>query len=235
MGFGGATAHLFAREGARVVLTDILEEQGERSAAQLREKGCDAVFMRLDVAEEDAWRTAVEATVKTYGKLDVLVNNAGSGGSASIEKTTVEAWDAMIDSHLKGTFLGMKHCAPEMRKTGGGSIVNVSSIYGLVGTPGGSAYSAAKGGIRALTKAATLQFAPDGIRVNSVHPGFAMTPMTARAHRNPAHTSGRVAQTPMGRLADPYDIAYGILFLASDESSFVTGAELTIDGGMTAQ
>ena len=235
MGFGGASAHLFTREGAKVVLTDILVEQGERSAAQLGERGYDATFMRLDVTSEDDWQEAIARTVETYGKLDVLVNNAGLGGSQAIEQTDVEQWDAMMDSHAKGAFLGMKYGIPEIRKAGGGSVVNISSIYGIVGSAGGGAYHAAKGAIRTLTKAAAVQYAKDGIRVNSVHPGFAMTPMTARSHEDPEQTKDRISKTPLGRLGDAYDIAYGILYLASDESSFVTGAELVIDGGMTAQ
>ncbi len=234
MGFGGAAAWLFAGEGAKVVLTDILEEQGNLAAAQLREQGHDAVFARHDVTSEADWEAAVKLAVDTYGKLDVLVNNAGIGGRSLLMETTEEAWDAQMDIHAKGVFLGMKHVIPEMRKAGGGSIINVSSIYGLVGSRTSTAYHAAKGASRIITKSAAIQYAGEGIRVNSIHPGFCRTPMTNASYQNPEHYDALLERIPMGRVGQPEELAQGMLYLASDESSFVTGAELVIDGGVTA-
>ena len=235
MGFGGATAWLFSREGAKVVLTDINEESGERSAADIRESGGDAIFVRLDVTSEQDWVSAIQKTVSTYGKLDILVNNAGIGIASVLEETTVEQWDLEMNVMAKGTFLGTKHAIPEMRKAGGGSIVNVSSVFGIVASLGDSVYTAAKGAVRMFTKAAAVQYAQEGIRVNSVHPGWALTPLSAESFSDPEVLNPKLATVPMGRLATVDDIAYGILYLASDEASFVTGAELVIDGGKVAQ
>ena len=235
MGFGGAAARLFAREGAKVVLTDILVEQGERSAAEIRELGGDAIFVKLDVTSDDDWQNAIQATLDAYGRLDIMVNNAGTSAPATVEDTTVDVWDGQMDVHAKGVFLGTKYAIPEMRKFGGGSIINISSIYGLVGSVGSTAYHAAKGAIRIFTKAAAIQYAPDGIRINSVHPGFMRTPLTRRRFDDPEREAELLARIPMNRIGDAYEIAYGILYLASDESSFVTGSELVIDGGVTAQ
>jgi cyclopentanol dehydrogenase len=235
MGFGGATAWLFVREGARVVLGDIKEELGQKTASQIRESGGDALFLRLDVTNEQDWINAIQTTVSTFGRLDILVNNAGTGARYTVEDTTAEIWDAQMDVHAKGTFLGTKHAIPEMRKVGGGSIINVSSIYGIIGSPTSTAYHAAKGAIRLFTKAAAIQYAKDHIRVNSVHPGYALTPLTREGYRDPERLDWVLARVPMGRLGTADDISQGILYLASDESSFVTGSELVIDGGMTAQ
>ena len=235
MGFGGAAARLFAREGAKVVLTDILLEQGERSAAEIREMGGDAIFVKLDVTSEEDWQKAIEATLAAYGRLDVMINNAGTGAPANVEDTTVDVWDGQMDVHAKGVFLGTKHAIPEMRKVGGGSIINTSSIYGLVGSAGSTAYHAAKGAIRIFSKAAAIQYAPDGIRVNSIHPGFMRTPMTRPRYEDPVRHTELLERIPMGRMGTADEIAYGMLYLASDESAFVTGSELVIDGGVTAQ
>ena len=235
MGFGGATAKLFVREGAKVVLTDINEESGQKTASEIREQGGDAMFLRLDVTREQDWINAVQATVSSYGKLDILVNNAGTGAQFTVEDTPEEVWDSQMDIHAKGTFLGTKHAIPEMRKAGGGSIINVSSIYGIVGSPSSTAYHAAKGAVRLFTKSAAIQYAKENIRVNSVHPGYARTPLTARGYADPERYQWVLDRTPIGRVGVADDIAYGILYLASDEASFVTGAELVIDGGMTAQ
>ncbi len=236
MGFGGASARLFAQEGAKVVLTDIKEEMGQKTAAQINELGGDVIFLPLDVTNEQGWIDVIAAAVSKYGKLDVLVNNAGTGARTTVEETTVETWDGQMDVHAKGTFLGTKYAIPEMRKVGGGSIINVSSIYGLIGSPTSTAYHAAKGAIRLFSKSAAVQYAKENIRVNSVHPGYAHTPLTDPGY---SHEVGRaewcLERIPIGRLGNAYDIAYGILYLASDESSFVTGAELVIDGGTTAQ
>jgi NAD(P)-dependent dehydrogenase (short-subunit alcohol dehydrogenase family) len=234
MGFGGATAWLFVREGAKVVLADIQDELGERTAAAIRASGGEARYVHLDVAEEADWERAVRATVAAFGRLDILVNNAGSGARGKVEDTTVEVWDRALAVHARGAFLGAKHAIPELRRAGGGSIVNVSSIYGLVGSPGATAYHAAKGAVRLFTKAAAIQYAPENIRVNSVHPGYAHTPFTREALADPARRQWMLDRTPLGRFGRAEDIAHGILYLASDESAFVTGAELVIDGGTTA-
>ena len=235
MGFGGATARLFVQEGAKVVLGDINVVSGEKTAAQIREGGGDALFVPLDVTKEQDWIDAVRATIDRYSRLDILVNNAGTGARFTVEDTSTEVWDAQMDVHAKGQFLGMKHAIPEMRKTGGGSIINISSIYGIVGSAISTAYHAAKGASRLLTKSVAIQYAGENIRVNSVHPGFALTPLTAQGYQGPERQESSLSRTPMGRLGKAEDIAYGILYLASDESSFVTGSELVIDGGMTAQ
>ena len=235
MGFGGATAWMFSREGAKVVLTDINEKSGEKSAADIRENGGESIFVRLDVTSEQDWVDAVQKTVATYGKLDILVNNAGIGIASVLEETAVEQWDLEMNVMAKGTFLGTKHAIPEMRKAGGGSIVNVSSVFGIVASLGDSVYTAAKGAVRMFTKAAAVQYAKEGIRVNSVHPGWALTPLSAESFSDPEVLNPKLATVPMGRLATVDEIAYGILYLASDEASFVTGAELVIDGGKVAQ
>ena len=235
MGLGGASAWLFVREGAKVVLCDINDELGQKGVSQIRESGGEAMFVHLDVTKEQEWIDAIQTTVSTYGRLDIVVNNAGTGGTFALEETTEEIWDEQMNVHAKGAFFGTKHALPKMRKVGGGSIINTSSIMGMVGAPRSSAYSAAKGAIRAFTKSAAVQYAKEGIRVNSVHPGFTMTPMTEKRFTVPEIVNERLATVPMGRLGTAEEIAYGILFLASDEASFVTGAELVIDGGFLAQ
>ena len=235
MGFGGAAAWMFVREGAKVVLGDINEQLGEKTAAQIRENGGDALFVRLDVTSEADWVNAVQTTISGFGRLDILVNNAGTGSAHTVEDTTEEAWDGQMNVHAKGVFLGTKHAIPEMRKVGGGSIINTSSIFGLVGSGSSTAYHAAKGAIRIFTKAAAIQYAGENIRVNSVHPGYAHTPMTNARYSDPEYKETIVAKVPMSRVGSADEIAYGMLYLASDESSFVTGSELVIDGGTTAQ
>ena len=236
MGFGGAAARLFAQEGAKVVLTDIKEEMGQRTAAQINEMGADALFKHLDVTDEQNWIDVIRSSVAAYGKLDVLVNNAGISLQTAVEVTTVEEWDREMDVHAKGMFLGIKHAISEMRRAGGGSIINISSIDGFVGSRSSAGYPAAKGAIRSFSKTAAIQLAKDNIRVNSVYPGYAHTPLSDEGYTNdPGRTERNIERTPLGRLGNAYDIAYGILYLASDESSFVTGTELVIDGGMIAQ
>ena len=235
MGFGGASARLFAQEGAKVVLTDINEVAGRKTAAQIGESGGDAIFRRLDVTSDGDWSEAISATISRFGKLDIMVNNAGTAARSTVEETTEEVWDAQMDVHAKGVFLGTKHAILEMRRAGGGSIINISSIFGLIGSRGSTAYHAAKGAIRIFSKAAAVQYASDKIRVNSVHPGFALTPLTEEAFSDPELIGPRMTTIPLRRLGNAYDIANGILYLASDESSFVTGSELVIDGGVTAQ
>ena len=235
MGFGGASAHLFTREGAKVVLCDINEEMGQKTASQVRDNGGEAIFVRLDVTSEQDWADAIKTTISSFGRLDILVNNAGTSARYNVEDTTVEVWDGQMDVHAKGVFLGTKFAIPEMRKVGGGSIINTSSIYGIVGSQTATAYHAAKGAVRIFTKAAAIQYAKDNIRVNSVHPGFAATPLTRESYADPERYESTLERIPMGRVGNAYEIAYGILYLASDESSFVTGSELVIDGGVTAQ
>ena len=235
MGFGGAAAWRFAEEGAKVVLTDIDVDSGERTLAQMRDEGHDAIFVKLDVTSEPEWIAAVETTLETYGKLNVLVNNAGTGGSGTVEETTEESWDAQMDIHAKGCFLGTKHAIAPMREAGGGSIINISSIYGIVGGPRSADYHAAKGASRIFSKVSAIQLAKDGIRVNSVHPGYCDTPLNVRGFADPERRRWLLGRIPMDRIGVAMDIAYGIVFLASDESSFMTGSELVIDGGVTAQ
>lgn len=235
MGFGGAAAHLFVREGAKVVLTDIRDELGERSAAELRAAGHDATYMRLDVTSEQDWTRVIDAVMASHGRLDILFNNAGIAYPRMVEDITPEIWDRELAVHAKGVFLGTRAAIPAMRKSGGGSIINTSSIMGLVGSPTSPAYSAAKGAITIFTKSAALQYAKENIRINSVHPGYADTPLTAQRFADPAVRQQLLDLTPMGRLGTAVDIANGVLFLASDEASWVTGSELVIDGGMTAR
>ena len=235
MGFGGAAAWLFAEEGAKVVLTDIDIESGERTVAQMRDEGHDVMFIEQDVTVESEWKRAIQATLDAYGTLNVLVNNAGTAGSGKVEETTEAGWDRQMDIHAKGVFLGTKYAIPPMRDAGGGSIVNISSIYGIIGSQASTDYHAAKGASRIFTKSAALQLAQDGIRVNSVHPGYCHTPLNVRSFSNPERRARLLSQVPMDRLGNAMEIARGILFLASDESSYMTGSELVIDGGVTAQ
>ena len=234
-GIGAATAQLLAQEGAAVVLGDVLETEGRQTAAGIVAAGGRATFMPLDVVNAASWRQVLAATVAAYGQLDVLVNNAGVSGRAAVAETDGETWDRVLEINGKGVFLGTKLAIPELRKAGGGSIINISSIYGMVGSETSAAYHASKGAVRIFTKAAAIQYAAAGIRVNSVHPGFVDSPMTAANHALPEVHNLRLSRTPLGRMGTPEDIAAGILYLASDESAFVTGSELVIDGGMTAQ
>ena len=234
-GIGAATAKLLAQEGAAVVLGDVLETEGRQTAAGIVAAGGQATFMPLDVTSADSWQQVIAAAVAAYGQLDVLVNNAGISGRAAVGETDVETWERVMEINGKGVFLGTKLAIPELRKAGGGSIINISSIYGIVGSETSAAYHASKGAVRIFTKAAAIQYAAEGIRVNSVHPGFVDSPMTAANHALPEVHNLRISRTPLGRMGTTEDIAAGILYLASDESAFVTGSELVIDGGMTAR
>ena len=234
-GMGAAEARLFAREGARVAVGDLLEEEGARLESEIAEAGGDCIFIRLDVTSEESWANAVELTVSRYGRLDVLVNNAGVYQKARVEDTTLEGWDRVMAINAAGPFLGTKAAVPAMRDSGGGSIVNISSTAGLVGSLHSTAYTASKGAVRLLTKATAVQYAGDGIRANSVHPGPIDTDMLAAVYSDPEERRLRVSRIPMGREGTVDEVAYGVLFLASDESSFMTGSELVIDGGATAQ
>lgn len=235
-GMGAVEARLFAREGAKVVIGDILEEEGRQTETDINEDGGDCLFVRLDVTSETDWQQAVSTTVARFGKLDILVNNAGVVAWGNLEDTTSQEWDRVMEVNAKGVFLGTKAAIPEMRKAGGGSIINISSISGLIGQDSiQPVYNASKGAVRLLTKAAAIQYAREGIRVNSVHPGSVATPMTAARRADPELYQLSLSRIPLGRVAQPEEIAYGVLYLASDESSFVTGSELVIDGGFTAQ
>ena len=235
-GMGAVEAHMFAREGARVVIGDVLEEEGHHTEAAVNEAGGECVFVRLDVTSEDDWADAVAAAVSRFGKLDVLVNNAGISITGGIEDLTTEDWDRTFDINTKGVFLGTKAAIPEMRKAGGGSIVNISSGAGIAPAQGTSgAYAASKGAVRIFTKSVAVQYARENIRCNSVHPGPIETPMLRSARGAGADLTDTIERVPLGRIGTPEEIAYGVLYLASDESSFVTGSELVIDGGRTAQ
>jgi NAD(P)-dependent dehydrogenase (short-subunit alcohol dehydrogenase family) len=237
-GIGRATCRLFAREGALVTVADVDEPGGRVVAEEIVRDGGRATFRRLDVTVEEEWVAAVEEVLREHGRLDILVNNAGRGGRparAVAERVTRTDWDLTMAVNATGLMLGTKHAIPAMRRTGGGAIVNVVSIYAMVGSRAGTAYHASKGAARALTRATAVQYAPEGIRINAVFPGFVETAMTAEHHAQPGVREERTALTPLGRLGEPEDIAPGILYLASDDARFATGTELVIDGGMTAR
>ena len=234
-GIGKATAKRLADEGAAVLVTDIQVEAGEATVAELRAAGARAAFIRHDVTSEADWQAAVARAVEEFGSLDILVNNAGMGDIKPIEDTTVEEWRRTIDIDQLGVFLGMKHAAEALKASGHGSVINISSIFGTSGGFGTSpAYHAAKGAVRTLTKNIALHWATEGVRVNSIHPGFIATPILEQA-RGTAIWDGMVDLTPMGRLGRPEEIAAGVAFLASDDATFVTGLELYIDGGYMAR
>ena len=235
-GQGAAEARLFSQEGAKVVIGDILDAEGQQVEAEIAETGGECVYVHLDVTSEEDWRAAIGEAVSRFGKLDVLVNNAGIFPPASIEDTTEELWDRIMDINGKGVFLGTKLAIPEMRKAGGGSIINISSVAGLRASAGAAAYGASKGAVRLFTKSTAVQYARDNIRANSVHPGVIETDMTLPNLLIDEDARRRSAErVPLGRIGMPEDVAYGVLFLASDESSFMTGSELVIDGGRTAR
>ena len=232
-GMGEAEARLFAKEGARVVVVDILQEQAEAVAADIRAGGGDAASATIDVTSEPDWLALIGKTVETCGRLDILVNNAGISGSSVGDPDGLAGWDRIIAVNQTSVFLGTKLAAEQMAKTGGGSIVNISSIMGFVGGASGHpAYHASKGAVRIYSKAAAVRYGPKGVRVNTVHPGY-MPPMLNATNQN--LRAEKIEQTPLRRLGEPIEVAYGVLFLASDEASFVTGTELVIDGGFIAQ
>ena len=234
-GQGEAEGRLFVAEGAKVVLGDILEVEGEAAAADIREGGGDASFVRLDVASEDDWRAAIDYTLETYGRLDILINNAAIYSRTPIVDTDLEEWRRIMEINSTGVFLGTKHAVPAMQRSGGGSIINISSTAGLVGSIRGSAYGASKGSVRLFTKYTALQHAADGIRANSIHPGPIDTEMIAENLSTPDGRAESESRVPLQRIGTVMDVAYGALFLASDDSSYMTGAELVIDGGVTAR
>lgn len=234
-GMGAEECRLFAREGAKVVIADIREEDGRQVEAQIAETTGEAVFVHLDVADETSWKSAIEEAVSRFGKLDILVNNAGISGGGEKDFTDIKAWDRLMNINARGVFLGITHIIPEMIKVGGGSIVNISSISGFIGQEGiHPGYNASKGAVRILTKATAVQHAKDNIRVNSVHPGW-MPPMVTSAPRGSESREAAIAEVPMGREGRPIEVANAVLFLASDDASYITGTELLVDGGFTAK
>ena len=239
-GIGKATAQRLAEEGASVALTDVDDEAGEAAAAAIAENGGTAQYWSLDVTDETAVQDVFAEVADTFGGIDVLVNNAGiSGTDKPTHELTGEEWNEVIDVNVNGVFYCTKHAVPHMQDGGGGSIVNLSSIYGIVGAEDIPPYHASKGAVRTMTKTDALQYADDDIRVNSVHPGFIWTPLVEEfLSRGGDVEEGRKQldeRHPIGHVGEPVDIANGILFLASDESKFMTGSELVIDGGYTAQ
>ncbi len=234
-GMGAEEARIFAREGASVVIGDISEEDGQAVEAQISEAGGQALFVRLDVTQENDWTRAVDLAVSRYGKLDILVNNAGISSRSFTDDTSIDGWDKIMEVNSKGVFLGTRAAVPKMLEAGGGSIINISSIMGLVGSAGGHpAYNASKGAVRIFSKAMAVRHGKDNIRVNSVHPGF-MPPMTSGIAYDQDQRRQSLDQTPLGREGRIEEVANAVLFLASDEASYITGAELAVDGGFTAK
>ena len=236
-GMGAAEARLFAREGARVILADISDDLGERTAAEIRAEGGEALYVHADVSSEADWKALIAAALERHGGLDALVNNAGLSSGSEPDADSTEGWHRIMAVNATGVFLGCKHGAEAMRGSDppGGSIVNISSIYGLVGSAGGHpAYHASKAGVRNLSKAMAVRLAPQGIRVNSVHPGF-MPPMRSGAPQTPDDLARLRRSIPMRRTGEVEEVANAVLFLASDEASYITGAELAVDGGFTAK
>jgi NAD(P)-dependent dehydrogenase (short-subunit alcohol dehydrogenase family) len=234
-GMGASMARIFAGEGARIVVADVLEDEGRVVVADITRANGAAMFHRLDVGNEAEWKTAVDATLAAYGRLDILVNDAGLSGSAVEDLFDTAAWDRLMTVNARGVFLGMKFAVPVMKAQGGGSIVNVSSISGITGQHGVHVgYNASKGAVRTLTKAAAVQLGADNIRVNSVHPGL-MPPMRSSGRTADPEVRARMLRhVPMGRAGRVEEVANAALFLASDEASYVTGAELWVDGGYLA-
>ena len=235
-GMGAVEAVLFAKEGAKVVIADIREEDARKVEAEIAEVGGEAMVAILDVTKENQWERTIADVVARFGKLDILVNNAGISGSGEKDFGSSQAWDQLMDVNAKSVFLGMKHAIPEMEKAGGGAIVNISSISGMVGQsyihPG---YNASKGAVRLVTKPAAVQHAKSGIRVNSVHPGSMPPMLTSGARGDGGSQDARMAAIPMGREGQPIEVANAVLFMASDEASYITGTELMVDGGYTAR
>ncbi|MAR86305.1 MAG: cyclopentanol dehydrogenase [Chloroflexi bacterium] len=235
-GMGAAEAEIFAAEGAHVVIADILEDEGRKTASKIAETGARCLFTNLDVLKASDWESAISTVTSAFGKLDILVNNAGVTSRMMLLETSEPEWDRVMDINTKGTFLGIKTAIPAMKYSGGGSIVNISSQMGLVGADYISPqYQASKGAVRILTKSVAIQYASDNIRCNSIHPAPIETDMTADIRDDADSFQDMLRRIPMGRYGKPEEVAYAVLYLASDESSFVTGSEVVVDGGWTAQ
>lgn len=234
-GQGKEEALLFAKEGAKVVVTDVQEDKVQEVAEEIKANGGTASGFFHNVTSEDDWKKVVSDTITTYGKIDVLINNAGVSINVKLHETTLEQWNKVMNINLTGTFLGMKHVVPTMMGQESGSIINISSISGLTGGGGANPYTASKGAIRMLTKAAAIDYAKYNIRVNSVHPGVIITPMTEEMFKDEQMSNWAHSVTPLPELGKPEDVAYGVLYLATDEAKFVTGIELPIEGGYTAK
>ncbi|WP_336785264.1 SDR family NAD(P)-dependent oxidoreductase [Paenibacillus sp. MMO-177] len=234
-GMGREEALLFAREGAKVVATDINEAAVLAVVKEIEAEGGVAMAIAHNVASEEQWTSVVAAAVETYGRIDILVNNAGISFAVGMLDTTVEQWDKVMNINLSSVFLGMKHVVPHMQKNNGGSIVNISSIAGLTGSQGAGAYTASKGAVRMLSKAAAVDYGKDNIRVNSVHPGFIETPMSKEFVGNEQMLAWFLSQTALPRVGQAVEVAKAVLFLASDDASYLTGIELPVDGGVTAK
>jgi NAD(P)-dependent dehydrogenase (short-subunit alcohol dehydrogenase family) len=233
-GMGAATARLFAREGAKVIVADVMEKEGKDVAASIKTNAGEAIFHKLDVSSETDWDALVAATLKAYGKIDVLINNAGVSGSDP-DRLSLKTWDQQMNINAKGVFLGMRAVLPHMQTAKKGSIVNTSSISGITGQLFvHMGYNAAKGAVRTMTKAAAVQYARDGIRVNSVHPGLMPAMRTSQMSADPAVRAGMLKSIPMGRTGEVDEVAHANLFLASDDASYITGVELPVDGGFLA-
>jgi 3(or 17)beta-hydroxysteroid dehydrogenase len=234
-GMGASMARIFAGEGAKVIVADMLEDEGKRVVTDITKANGAAIFRRLDVSSEAEWKATIEAALAEYGKLDILVNDAGLSGSAVADLFDTAAWDRLMAVNARGVFLGMKFAIPLLKAQGGGSIVNISSISGITGQHGVHvAYNASKGAVRTLTKVAAVQHGADNIRVNSVHPGL-MPPMRSSGRTaDPEVRAKMLRQVPMGRAGRVEEVANAVLFLASDEASYITGAELYVDGGYLA-
>ena len=234
-GMGATTADMFARNGAKVIIGDILVEKGLEVAHKITHSGNECYFVPLDVSRKEQWANAVDKAKSKFGGLNVLVNNAGIAVRGNVEETRVADWYQVMKINAKGVFLGTKAAIPAMRDMGSGSIINLSSIAGLVGSDDTTVYNASKAAVRLLTKSTAVQYAKHGIRVNSIHPGTIATPLTADLQADKTALQDRINRTPLGRLGTPEDVVYAIIYLASEESSYVTGSELVIDGGRTAQ
>ena len=231
-GLGAAQATLFAREGARVVIGDLQERMGSDTVSAIKEEGGEACFVKLDVTDVESWQNAVAQAVGEFGKLTTLVNNAGIFHPGGVETETVEGWSKMVAVNQTGVFLGMKSAVPELLKSGNAAIVNISSLFGLIGSPDAISYHASKGAVRVMSKGAALEFVKRGIRVNTIFPGQIQTPILGDI--TPEQDAAIKAMIPMGDTGDPMDIAYASLYLASDEAKYVTGAEIWVDGGWYA-
>ena len=231
-GIGASEVRLLAAKGARVLATDILDDLGAALAKEISAGGAKAAYVHLDATRTADWERAVEQAVEMFGQLDILINNAGVHGRLGLEETSEEEWHRVLDNDLKTAWLGMKHCIPVMRRCGGGAVVNTSSVYGLIASGKATAYHAAKGGVLMVSKAAAVEYAQDGIRVNSIHPGLVDTPMTETLP--PPWKASLLNATPMKRSASTDEVARAAVFLVSDDASFITGTQLIVDGGLTA-